>query len=90
MLPEIDNAVNAVTVEECAIAQLVLAAIATFTPERSVLAEAVESWRRIRPTVQAVADTRALQMTDLVDWGVAASIVAEAATFIDAESEARR
>ncbi|CAL4859983.1 hypothetical protein [Microbacterium sp. MM2322] len=90
MLPEIKHAVNAVTVEECAIAQLVVAAIATHTPGRSVLDEAVESWRRIRPAVQAVAETNGLKLTDLVGWSVAVSIVAEAATFIDAEDGALR
>ncbi|AZS44049.1 hypothetical protein BWL13_01631 [Microbacterium oleivorans] len=90
MLPEIKNAVNAITIEECAISQLVAAAIATHTPGRAVLDEAVESWRRIRPAVQAVADTHGLKMTDLVGWNVAVSIVAQAATFIDAEGEALR
>ncbi|MGN7969115.1 hypothetical protein [Microbacterium sp. 22296] len=82
----------ALSVEEVAIATLVIAATTppiTGTP--SALAnEAVDTWRVVYPLLRTIAASHGLTLTQPVGWPAASQVLAEANAQIPTETESRR
>lgn len=82
---------GALSVEEVALAYLALAAHSSdATDPAAFVVEAVETWRKIWPTIQAVAADHGVTMTQPVGWDAASRIVGEAQPYLQAELEATR